>query len=94
MGKEKITARFFGEGHTKDNVVGYFPSENILFGGCLVKELNASKGYLGDANIEEWSNTVEKVKKTYPKTKIVVPGHGEYGNQQLLDYTIKLFKVQ
>ena len=94
VGKEKITARFFGEGHTKDNVVGYFPSENILFGGCLVKELNASKGYLGDANIEEWSNTVEKVKKTYPKTKIVVPGHGEYGNQQLLDYTIKLFKVQ
>lgn len=94
VGKEKITARFFGEGHTKDNVVGYFPSENILFGGCLVKELNASKGYLGDANLAEWSNTVEKVKKAYPKAKIVVPGHGEYGNQQLLDYTFKLFKVQ
>jgi metallo-beta-lactamase class B len=45
----KITAKFFGEGHTKDNVVGYFPSENVMFGGCLVKELNASKGYLGFA---------------------------------------------
>jgi metallo-beta-lactamase class B len=32
--------------------------------------------------------------KAYPKAKIVVPGHGEYGNQQLLDHTIKLFKVQ
>ncbi|WP_447637211.1 CHM family subclass B1 metallo-beta-lactamase [Flavobacterium microcysteis] len=91
--KETIT-KFFGEGHTKDNVVGYFPSENILFGGCLLKELEASKGYLGDANVSAWSNTVEKVKKEYPNVKIVVPGHGKYGNHELLDYTIKLFKTQ
>lgn len=91
--KETIT-KFFGEGHTKDNVVGYFPSENILFGGCLLKELKASKGYLGDANIFAWSNTVEKVKREYPDVKIIVPGHGKYGNHELLDYTIKLFKTQ
>ncbi|THD32580.1 CHM family subclass B1 metallo-beta-lactamase [uncultured Flavobacterium sp.] len=91
--KETIT-KFFGEGHTKDNVVGYFPSENILFGGCLLKELKASKGYLGDANISAWSNTAEKVKREYPDVKIIVPGHGKYGNYELLDYTIKLFKTQ
>ena len=91
--KETIT-KFFGEGHTKDNVVGYFPSENILFVGCLLKELKASKGYLGDANISAWSNTVEKVKREYPDIKIIVPGHGKYGNHELLDYTIKLFKTQ
>lgn len=73
-------------------MVGYFPSENILFGGCLIKELNASKGYLGDATIKEWSATVESVKKEYPNVKIVVPGHGAYGNIKLLDYTINLFK--
>ncbi|MFN3487479.1 MAG: subclass B1 metallo-beta-lactamase [Emticicia sp.] len=94
VGNENITAKFFGEGHTKDNVVGYFPSENVMFGGCLVKELKASKGYLGDANLAEWSNTVEKVKNAYPNVKIVVPGHGKYGNQKLLDYTIKLFNTQ
>jgi metallo-beta-lactamase class B len=94
VGDENIIAQFFGEGHTKDNVVGYFPSENALFGGCLIKELDASKGYLGDANVTDWSNTVEKVKKAYPNVKIVVPGHGEYGNNTLLDYTIKLFKTQ
>ena len=91
VGTEKIIAKFFGEGHTKDNVVGYFPSENVLFGGCLIKELNATKGYLGDANVAEWSNTVEKIKKEYPNLKIVVPGHGNYGSTKLLDYTIKLF---
>jgi len=94
VGNEKTITRFFGEGHTKDNVVGYFPGEHILFGGCLLKELDAGKGYLGDANVAAWSNTVEKVKKEYPDVKIVVPGHGEYGNGKLLDYTITLFKVQ
>lgn len=94
VGNENIIAKFFGEGHTKDNVVGYFPAEHIMFGGCLIKELGASKGYLGDATVADWSGTVEKVKKGYPNVKIIVPGHGEYGNKKLLDYTIKLFKVQ
>ena len=94
VGDENIIAKFFGEGHTKDNIVGYFPSENIMFGGCLIKELDASKGYLGDANLADWSNTVENVKKSYPNVKIIVPGHGEYGNIKLLDYTINLFKTQ
>ena len=94
VGNEKTITKFFGEGHTKDNTVAYFPSENILFGGCLLKELEASKGYLGDANVSTWSATVEKVKKEYPNVKIVVPGHGEYGNQKLRDYTITLFKIQ
>lgn len=94
VGDKDVTAKFFGEGHTRDNVVGYFPSENILFGGCLLKELEAGKGYLGDANISAWSKTVEKVKKEYPNVKVVVPGHGDYGDGKLLDYTIDLFKGQ
>ena len=94
VGNEIVTVKFFGEGHTKDNLVGYFPSENVMFGGCLLKEMKASKGYLVDANVAEWSNTVEKIKMEYPNVKIVVPGHGEYGNSKLLDYTIKLFKTK
>lgn len=94
VGNKKTITKFFGEGHTKDNTVAYFPSENILFGGCLLKELDASKGYLGDSNVSAWSDTVEKVKKEYPDVKIVIPGHGEYGNGKLLDYTIQLFKDQ
>lgn len=94
VGKENVSVRFFGEGHTKDNVLCYFPSENIMFGGCLIKELNADKGYLGDANPSEWPKTVEKVKQAYPNVKIVVPGHGESGDSGLLDYTINLFKTE
>lgn len=94
IGDKNIIVQFFGEGHTKDNVVGYFPSDRVLFGGCLIKELDAGKGYLGDANVGEWSSTVGKIKKAYPNVKIIVPGHGEYGNKKLLDYTIQLFKTQ
>ncbi|WP_083990341.1 subclass B1 metallo-beta-lactamase [Flavihumibacter petaseus] len=92
VGKATIMAKYFGEGHTRDNVVGYFPGEHILFGGCLVKEIDASKGYLGDANVAAWSATVERVKKAFPDVKIVIPGHGAYGEQELLDYTIRLFR--
>jgi len=94
VGNQEIIAKFFGEGHTKDNIVGYFPSENVMFGGCLIKEMNASKGYLHDANVNDWSATVEKVKNEYPHVRVVVPGHGKYGNEELLDYTITLFKTQ
>ena len=92
IGNTYAIVKYFGQGHTKDNVVGYFPNENILFGGCLIKELDATKGYLGDANVGEWSNTVEKIKQQYPHVKMVIPGHGEIGGSELLDYTIKLFK--
>lgn len=94
MGNQEITVKFFGEGHSKDNVVGYFPNENVMFGGCLIKEVNATKGYLGDANINDWPGTVEKIKKEYPHVKVIVPGHGKFGNEKLLDYTIELFKTQ
>jgi metallo-beta-lactamase class B len=91
VGNEKVLIRFLGQGHTRDNVVGYFPSEKVLFGGCLIKEMGASMGYLGDANVEEWSATVKRVKKAFPRVKWVVPGHGEAGDARLLDYTRKLF---
>ena len=91
-GSEKVYAAYFGEGHTKDNVIGYFEKEKIMFGGCLIKENGAGKGNLGDANVKAWSATVKKVKQKYPQTKIVIPGHGKTGGLELLDYTIQLFK--
>lgn len=92
VGSKKVYATFLGEGHTKDNVVGYFPSENILFGGCLIKSLDANKGNLEDANVEDWSYTVKKVKNKYPTVQIIVPGHGAFSEKALLDYTIELFR--
>lgn len=91
FGKTKFITRFFGEGHTKDNVVSYFPSKELLFGGCLVKEVNASKGNLADANLSEWPQTITQIQTAYPALKLIVPGHGKVGGLELLDYTKELF---
>lgn len=94
FGTDQISLRYFGPGHTKDNVVGYFEKEAVLFGGCLIKELNATKGYLGDAVVGEWSASVGQVKNAFPKLQWVVPGHGKVGDVTLLDYTIQLFSTR
>ena len=91
IGGAKVVNRYFGEAHTKDNIVTWIPSEKILFGGCMVKAKGSSKGNLADANEKEWSKTVSKVKHAYD-ANIVVPGHGAYGDEGLLDYTIELFR--
>lgn len=92
VGKQEVIVDFAGEGHTADNVIAYFPTEQVMFGGCLVKKLNAGKGNLEDANLEEWSNTIEKIKIKYPDTKWVIPGHGPAGDQTLLNYTSEMFR--
>ena len=92
VSNEKVYIEFFGEGHTVDNTVGYFPLEDIMFGGCLIKEAGAGKGNLEEANAREWSETVRKVRRKYPNVKKVIPGHGKLGGIELLDYTIHLFE--
>jgi metallo-beta-lactamase class B len=94
VGGKAIYLEFVGEGHTRDNIIGYFPNDSVLFGGCLIKEIGAGKGNLEDANTTAWSETVRKIKAKYPQTKIVIPGHGQTGGTELLDYTITLFELQ
>ncbi|MCB0278540.1 MAG: subclass B1 metallo-beta-lactamase [Calditrichaeota bacterium] len=90
-GTTEIESFFPGEGHTRDNIVAFVSGDDVLFGGCLVKSLGASKGNLEDANVASWSQSVEMIKSHFPEIKIVIPGHGEHGSIELLNYTIKTF---
>jgi metallo-beta-lactamase class B len=92
IGKENIVNRYFGPAHSPDNIVTWIPAEKILFGGCMIKSLDGGRGYLGVANLQQWSATVAKVKKQYPAAKIVIPGHGDHDGTVLLDHTIKMFE--
>lgn len=91
IGGQQVHLFYPGPGHTVDNIVGYIPSEKALFGGCLVKAQGAGKGNLADADVEEWSRTVQAVRDHFPKVKYVVPGHGRPGDVTLLDFTVDLF---
>lgn len=92
VGDLDVETRYLGEGHTRDNVVAYVPSDQVLFVGCLIKAQGASLGFLGDANTAAWSETVSKVKSNFPKVQTVIPGHGKIGGVDLLDYTIRMFE--
>ncbi|WP_215225238.1 subclass B1 metallo-beta-lactamase [Echinicola shivajiensis] len=91
VGEKELINEFIGEGHSKDNIISYFPYENVLFGGCLIKELGAGKGNLEDANIKAWPQTVVELKQKFKHAETIIPGHGQPGSQELLDYTIELF---
>ena len=91
IGNKQIICNYFGPAHTIDNIVAWIPSEKILFGGCMVKELKStSLGNIADADIKEWPKTIGKVIEKYKNAKIVIPGHGEYGGIELLKHTLEL----
>ncbi len=92
VGRKLVYAGYFGQGHTRDNIIGYFADQRVLFGGCLVKEIGAGKGNLEDANVTEWAGTLHKIRVKFPDVRIVIPGHGKPGDAELLSYTIGLFK--
>lgn len=92
LNNKEVIIQYFGEGHTSDNIIAYFPADNVMFGGCLIKELGANKGNLEDANTKDWPITVNKLMKEYPEAQIIIPGHGLAGGTDLLEYTLNLFK--
>ena len=92
VGQSKIHNFYAGEAHTRDNIVTWIPEKTTIYGGCMVKAMDATKGNLADANVKAWPSTIKNVKFTFPETTLVVPGHGDAGGQELLDYTIKLFE--
>ena len=90
---ETIDCRYFGAGHSFDNITVWIPSKQILFGGCLVKSINSKGlGNLIDATVADWDMTIEKVMKKYPEIKTLIPGHGNYGGTELLTHTIELIE--
>jgi len=88
---EKITCRYFGGGHTFDNITVWLPEQKILFGGCLIKSINSTGlGNIADAVVDEWDITVQNVMHEYPSMDFVVPGHGDFGGIELLSHTVTL----
>ncbi len=82
-----------GAGHSKDNVVVFFPAAGVLFGGCLVKSEDASgMGNLADADLQSWPKAVAAVAARYPEAKVVIPGHGAMAGRKALQHTLDLLR--
>jgi glyoxylase-like metal-dependent hydrolase (beta-lactamase superfamily II) len=91
IGTESMEVYFPGPSHTRDNVVVYFKQRRLLFGGCMIKALNArTPGFTGDADMKAWPTSAKKVLERYPEARIVIPGHGHWGDLDLVRHTIKV----
>jgi metallo-beta-lactamase class B len=91
FGGVKIVCKYMGSGHTSDNIVVWLLSENVLFGGCMVKGINSKGlGNIADADLEQWPETIKKVMNEFPDAKYVIPGHGKVGGTELLTHTFEL----
>lgn len=88
----EIQCYYPGSGHALDNIVVWVPSAEILFTGCMVKDMNSgSLGNTADGNVKEWPKTIKRVGNMFSNAKVVIPGHGSVGGTELLKHTQDLF---
>lgn len=83
-----------GAAHTKDNLMVWLPKQQLLYAGCAVRGSNwDSLGNVEDADLKAWPASIKRVERMFPDIKVVVPGHGPVGSEELLTHTLKLLKA-
>lgn len=93
IGETEIEVFYPGEGHTQDNLTVYFPDYNVLFGGCIIKSKESTSiGNTDDANLEEWPNSLIRIKERYGSAEAIIPGHGSTGDNGLINHTLELIE--
>jgi metallo-beta-lactamase class B len=91
LGDRIAVCKYYGPAHTVDNIVTWIPSEHVLFGGCMVKEMKSmTLGNIEDADLTAWPETIRRVIAAYPSARVVIPGHGDVGGTELLNHTLEL----
>ncbi|PYS25738.1 MAG: hypothetical protein DMG11_22225 [Acidobacteria bacterium] len=81
-GDREIQIRFLGRAHTAGDVVVYLPKEKIV---CTGDMLTSALSNMSDAFVDEWSKTLEELKKLDFVT--VLPGHGDaFTDRAKIDY--------
>ncbi len=95
LNQQPIFCEFPGAAHSLDNIVVWIPSEKILFAGCMVKELNSKTlGNTADGDLKAYPETIRRVLQKYGEARIVIPGHGSYGDTELIRHTLQLAEKQ
>lgn len=76
VGKEKITASYFGSGHTNGDVVYHFENANIAHVGDLV--FNRRYPYIdkeNGAHIGNWIKALDQIQNKYDNDTLFIWGH-------------------
>lgn len=89
LGGITIECHYLGGGHATDNIVVWIPSQELLFGGCMLKDCTSDNlGNTADAApLSEWLNTICKIEAKFPQAQLIIPGHGPIGGHEILQHT-------
>ncbi|HKV40620.1 MAG TPA: MBL fold metallo-hydrolase [Blastocatellia bacterium] len=87
-GKHRVELIHLGVAHTHGDALAWLPKERILFSGDVC--VNGPYNYVGDGNVEKWVGTLDAARKL--GARIVCPGHGARGEQDMLEGQQAFFK--
>ncbi len=71
LGRREVRLLHLGRGHTAGDIVVHLPAERVICTGDL---FNGYIGYMGDAYVDEWAATLDRLAQMDFRT--VIPGHG------------------
>lgn len=88
-GKTSLLIIDTGPGHSSGDVIIYLPVEGVLFASDLL--FNDVFGYMGDASIHEWGESLDLLEKLAPVK--VIPGVGKVSDGTIISNFKKLYRA-
>ncbi len=77
---QRVELLHFGHAHTMGDAVAWLPKHGILFTGDAA--VNGPFNYTGDSNTESWITVLNAMDEL--PVKVVAPGHGELGGEEII----------
>ena len=91
VGQYSFQTYFPGAGHAPDNIVIWFEKEKILYGGCLIKSVEAHDlGNLSDASVKQYATTIRNVQAKCKQPQYIITGHDNWTDTNSLNHTLQM----
>lgn len=79
-GREHVTARYYGPGHTGGDAIIHFENANVVhMGDLLFHQRHPFVDRPGGASMQNWLKTVETIAKDMPADTLYIAGHSKEG---------------
>lgn len=88
-GKTSLIIMNAGPGHSSGDVFVYLPTERILFASDLL--FNDTVGFMGEASIHEWGESLDLMERLAPVT--VIPGVGKVSDNGSIERFRKFYRA-
>lgn len=88
-GKTSLVIMNAGPGHSSGDTIVYLPQERILFASDLL--FNDTVGFMGEASIHEWGDSLDLMDKLTPA--IVIPGVGKVSDNGAIEKFRKFYRA-